>query len=258
MRSIADVALIIHLLKKHYIRKITVSDSSEFLGEILMKHPKLVVVVNHGSQVGAISGLLGLTDQYYQNAGGARRLFGITWRGFYKIPGYRRFVSLLTQVDHEVTFEDAYELLMASDFTDCVIMPEGEFCNFGNGIDVQPFLSPRFIELAIRVSAPVLVVAQKGSEVWSWPVAVNESFMALADWLPENLKKGLRRSRTLNIPKPWRKKLDELRLSFFLYQPRLAEWDLNEDRSKRQRQLEQEANRVRARMQMMVNEMCVD
>ncbi len=258
MRTIADFSLATHLLKKLYIQRTEISSASESLGAILLKYPKLVVAVNHGSQVGALSGLIGLVDQYYQNAGADRRVFGITWRGFYKLPLYKQLFSMVTQVNHALSFDDAFELLAASDFTDCVIMPEGEFCNFGNGLDVQPFLSPKFVELAVRTNVPILVVAQKGSEVWSWPVEVSERFMGLADWLPGNLQKGLKRSRLLNIPKPWRKKLEVLQLSFYLYQPKLTEWDLDRDESKRLHQLQREANKVRARMQLMVNTMVLE
>jgi hypothetical protein len=258
MRSIADFALTTHLLKKLYIHKTATSPSSESLSAILEKYPKLVVVVNHGSQVGALSGLLGLADQYYQHGGANRYPFGITWRGFYKLPGYKQFFSYLTQVDTVISVEDAVKLLTDSEFTDCVIMPEGEYCNFGNGVDVQPFLSPKFIEMAIRAKVPVLVVAQKGAETWSWPVEISNSLMGLADWLPGNLQTGLKRSRMINIPKPWRKKLDVLRMSFYLYQPKLTEWDLDKDEEKRLRQLQIEANKVRSRMQLMVNTLVLE
>jgi hypothetical protein len=258
MRSVADFSLTTHLLKKLYVHKVAISPSSESLSAILEKYPKLVVAMNHGSQVGALSGLLGLVDQYYQHGGANRHPFGITWRGFYKLPGYKQFFSYLTQVDSIINSDDAVKLLTESDFTDCVIMPEGEYCNFGNGIDVQPFLSPKFIELAIRAKTPVLVVAQKGSEVWSWPIEMSDSLMGLADWLPVNLKTGLKRSRILNIPKPWRKKINELRLSFYLYHPKLTEWDLDKDDTKRLRQLKVEANKVRSRMQLMVNTLVLE
>ncbi len=199
-----------------------------------------------------------MIDQYYQNGGANRCPFGITWRGFYKMPLYKQVFSFLTQVDRAVSLADAYDLLANSDFTDCVIMPEGEYCNFGNGVDVQPFLSPKFIELAVRANVPVLVVAQKGSEVWSWPVEVSENLMGFAEWLPGNLQKGLKRSRMLNIPKPWRKKLDNLQLSFYLYQPKLTEWDLDENEERRMRQLQHEASKVRAKMQMMVNTLVLE
>ncbi len=252
MKTIEEFSLTTMLLKQLYIGKVELGDKSQELYRILKKHPKLLVAQNHGSSVGAFAGLVALTDMYHRSGGSDRKMFGVTWRTFYQLPVLRQVFSYLTQVDEAVSFDTAYELLTGSDFSDCCIMPEGELCNFGNGRDVQPFLSPRFIELAIKAKVPVLVVSHLGSENWSWAVEVDKKYQDLLRWLPHNMKKAFKDSGLINIPKPYRKKLDKLYISFYLYQPRLTEWDLSEDSEERQQQLWSEANWVRKKMQMMI------
>jgi len=258
MRTIDEFNFPVQLLKKLYINKIVVGKKSQDLSRILKKHPKLLVAVSHGPVVGALSGFASIVEQFQKNSGYNRKPFGIAWRGFYQIPGTKQLFSYMTQVKSGLNFDESINLLTESDFTDCFMMPEGELCLFGNGLDIQPFLSPRFIELAIKANIPVLVAAQKGAENWAWPVNVNEKYHSLFNWLPKNMKNGLKQSSLLNIPKPLYKKVNSLYVSFYLYQPTISEWDLSDDKEERKEQLWNEANRVRAKMQKMVNELVAE
>lgn len=253
VRCFEDYELSLNVLKQLYVDRVVLSEKSQDVARVLKKHPKLVVALNHGSMVGAMAGLMGMCDVYLKHAGGQRRPFGITWRNFYKLPGSRQLFAYLTQVNEGVNFSTAMKLLGDENFTDCCIMPEGELCNFGNGLDVQPFLSPRFIELAIRTNVPVLVLAHVGSEQWSYPMQIPDSLLGVGRLLPGNMQRALERSRTLCVPKLLRRKLPNLYMSAALYQPRITEWDLAEDEDERMQQLWQEANKVRALMQKMIN-----
>mgnify|MGYP000267550849 CR=1 FL=1 len=251
MRTVDEFSLTTSLLKKFYLNKISVSEKSQDLTKILKKHPKLVVALNHGPMAGALAGLVGIADMLQKHGGSSRTPFGITWRTFYQLPVSKQIFTYLTQVDRGLSFDDASSLLSDSGFTDCFIMPEGELCNFGNGLDIQPFLSPRFIELAIQNDIPILVVTHQGSEKWAWPMTIKDQYKSLFSWLPQNMKAVFDKSSIISIPKPFKQKLN-LTISFYLYQPKLTKADLKKDKEARLEQLTAESNHVRERMQRMV------
>jgi len=252
MKTIQEYTFTLSILKKLYLEHIVISDTSEDLSKILITHPKLVIALNHGHMTGALAGLIGVSEMFQQHGGSTRTPFGITWRTFYQLPVSKQIFSYLTQVDKGIGFEDANDLLKNSGFSDCFIMPEGELCNFGDGLKIQPFLSPRFIELAIRNNLPVLIVAHQGSENWAWPVKIKKRYRPLLSWLPKNMKEGFNYSGIISIPKPFKAKISELYMSFYLYQPSLKEKDLEKDKDKRMIQLTTEADKVRTKMQAMM------
>jgi len=258
MKSIDQFRLPTAVLKRLYLNKIIVSEKSQDLGRIIKKHPKLVIALNHGPMAGALAGLIGVTEMFLKHGGATRRPFGITWRGFYDFPISKQVLAYLTQVDKGVNFDEASHLLTNTEFTDCFIMPEGELCNVGNGLNIQAFLSPRFIELAIRSQTPVLIVAHQGSEDWAWPVPVHDKLKPLLKWLPKNIKDSFDDSGIISIPKPFRKKLDKLYMSFHLYRPKLDAADLASDMNERMIQLNIEAEKVRKKMQKMVNQLSLE
>jgi len=255
MKTVDEFGLAIAFLKKLYINKIVVSEKSQDLAKILKKHPKLIVALNHGPMAGALTGLIGTTDMFQKYGGSERVPFGLTWRTFYQLPITKQVMTYLTQVDRGLNFDDASRLLSESKFTDCFIMPEGELCNFGNGIDLQPFLSPRFIELAIRNNAPILVVVHQGAENWAWPITIKDKYKPLLNWLPQNMKDSFEKSSVISIPKPFKRKLNNVYMSFYLYQPKLNESDLKEDMEQRSEQLTVESNKVRGKMQTMIKQL---
>ncbi len=258
MKSINQFRLTTAALKRLYLDKIIISENSQNLNLILKRNPKLVIALNHGPMAGALAGLIGIADVFQINGGGTRIPFGITWRNFYDFPVTKQILSYLTQVDKGVNVDEASHLLSNTEFTDCFIMPEGELCNFGNGLDIQPFLSPRFIELAIRSNTPVLITAHQGSENWAWPLSINNKLKPLFKWLPKNMQDSFDESGIISIPKPYRRKLGKLYMSFYLYRPKLKSTDLAEEMNERLKQLNVEADKVRKQMQKMVTQLSLE
>lgn len=252
MRTVENYQTTKTILKKLYIKKVSLANCSEDLGEILEHHPKLIIALNHGPMMGALAGLVGLVDSMSAANGGQRIPFGITWRKFYELPVTKQILSFLTQIDHGVGFDEACQLLQEKNFSDCVIMPEGELCNFGDGLEVLPFLSPRFIELAIVNRCPVLIGVHQGSEKWAWPIKLDVRLRPLFRWLPVHMKESIERSRTLSIPKPLKRKIDCLYMSFALFQPSYTLETLSQNPEERARQLQQEAEKVREKMKQMM------
>jgi len=258
MKTIEEFGLANEVLKKLYISNVVISEQSQDLGVILKKHPKLVIALNHGPMAGALTGLIGLVDMFLKNGGAKRIPFGLTWRTFYEIPVTKQIFTYLTQVDHGLSFESASSLLSDNDFTDCFIMPEGELCNFGNGVDLQPFLSPRFVELAIRNNIPILVVVHQGAENWAWPLKINDKYKGLFNWLPNNMKDSFDQSGIISIPKPLKRKLNKVFMSVCLHKPSLKLTDLKEDKDQRLIQLTAESNKIRTKMEKMIAQVKIE
>lgn len=255
MKSVAEFKLGTEILKKLYLNEVVEGHTSQDLSKILDENPKLVVALNHGPVSGAIAGILGFNMMLEKHGGHERKPFGLTWRTFYDLPISKHFAKYVTQVDKGVNFDEANALLSNGGFTDCFIMPEGELCNFGDGEYVHPFLSPRFVELAILNECPVLVGVHLGSEEWARPVAVNDQFKPLFNWLPKNMKRRFNQTGTVSVPKMIKKKLNSLYMSFFLYEPGFTADELSDDKAERTHQLKYEAEQVRARMQTMIGEL---
>ncbi|WP_097462032.1 lysophospholipid acyltransferase family protein [Mangrovitalea sediminis] len=250
-RSLSDYRVWIDRLRPWLVRDVTVVDEQPPLQQVFRQHPQLLIILNHGPMLGPVPVLLAVADQALQAGGEERRPFGITWRGFYKIPVYRRLIQWLTQVGAAVSVDKAVELLADGSFTDCCIMPEGELCNVGNGVDVQPFLSPRFVEVAVRAGVPVLLVAHHGAGQLGRPLPVDPALLGLFRWMPGHLFSALQRSRTLSIPWLLQPRVKRLWLSFELCELAVGQEDLEAaDAGER---IDGEARRLRARLQMMVN-----
>ncbi|MBU6950473.1 hypothetical protein [Hahella sp. HN01] len=254
MRTIEELALANELMKWAYVKKLTLHPDSEDLSAILEQHPKLVVAMNHGPALGALAAAIALMHAYLRSGGEERVPFALTWRGYYQAPVLKQFFTMLTQVDRALSFNDVLRLMRASRYTDCLIMPEGENCSFGDGLNVQPFLSPRFIELSLRSRAPLLLCLHQGAESWARSVRIPPWLLGVGRLLPRNMEQRLRDSRMLSIPR-FPRKLSNLNVMFRLYHPRLLEKDLSDDASIRTRQLWQEAWQIHAVMQSHIEKM---
>lgn len=250
-RSLSQYRSWIDRLLPWAAQKISVVEEKPSLRRVLREHPQLMVILNHGPMLGPVPVLLAVADQILRAGGEARRPFGIAWRGFYRIPVYRRLTQWMTQVGAAVSVDEAVDMLLEHHFTDCCIMPEGELCNVGNGVDVQPFLSPRFVEIAVRAGVPVLLVAHHGSEQLARSVPVDPALVGLFRWLPGHLFSALQRSRTLSVPWLLQPRVAHLRLSFELCELELTAQDLAAPDA--ESRIDAEARRLRARLQMMVN-----
>lgn len=253
MRTVKDFHFVKRLLKTLYIKDVVIAKSSEDLDTILAQEPRLIIALNHGPMMGALAGLVGLADSMQKHGGEKRSPFGITWRKFYELPIAKQLLSFLTQINHGVGFDEACVLLQAEGFTDCVIMPEGELCNFGDGVAVLPFLSPRFIELALVNQCPVLIAVHHGSDRWAMPIKLDRRLEPLFKWLPQHMHETIKHSRTLSIPKPFKKKIPKLYMSFARYQPSLSLKTLSDNKEQRNQQLHKEAEIVRDKMKKMIS-----
>lgn len=227
------------------------------LTELLEQNPRLVVVFNHASPLSWLPAISLLTAHVCAKGGAERKPMGVMDRFFYSVPGLRAVAHQLTQSDHPMGFEELVAKFRTSQGSDIVIFPEGSNCFFGDPFEVQPFRSPRFVELAVRTSTPILLCAHRGSEVWAQAVAVPGELHSLLDFLPavvrHFLSDRIKETGLLTIPKiPSR--LEHFEMLCELYVPILKESELSSNKEVASEQIRVEANLVHTKLQKMLAE----
>ena len=228
----------------------------EDLATIVSGHPRLLVVMNHGPMLGPAPALTAMVRTMAHNGGGERIPFGVAWRGFYRLPGLGRLASRLTQVAGETGVEAVVERLTSGPFNDCVLMPEGELCNAGNGVDVQPFRSHRFVEVAARAGVPILLLAHSGSERLGHPVAVPAAASGLVGRLPEHMRRAISQSGVVSLPWVFSGRITRLGLACELVEPGINGAALEQPDAAQQTAVA--ARRIRARLQRLVNRLVLE
>ncbi len=231
--------------------------SSPSLREILDQNPRLVVAFNHASPLSWLPAIALLTAHVCARGGGGRRPMGVMDKFFFAVPGFRTIAQQLTQSDHPLNFEELVEKFRAKEGTDIVLFPEGSNCFFGDPTDLQPFRSPRFIELSIRTSTPILLCAHRGSENWGVSLPVPKDVFALIDHLPkfaaDFLGARLKQTGHFTLPLlPLPMESFDMRCELFV--PALAEADLSDDPEECRSQVRAEADRVHKRLQQMLEQ----
>jgi len=254
MRSVKDFSLLAGAMTKALAKKISFHTNSDNMSEILAKHPKLIVALNHGPMLGPLASTITLNKLYMENGGNNRKPIVIMWRLFYQIPLYKYAIQYLTQVDRGLNFSEFLGKMEDEGFTDLFVKPEGENCNYGDGLEIQPFLSPRFVEFALRLNTPILVMVHQGSENWAKTLPVSKHLDPLLKKLPKKSYERIKETRILSVPFLV-KRLKELKVMYKLYQPQITAKDLNVNLDTRKALLQKESDNVRELMQSMIEEL---
>lgn len=230
--------------------------SESSLAEVLEKNPRLVVAFNHASPLSWLPAIALLTAHTCARGGGNRRPMGVMDKFFFAVPGFRTIAQQLTQSDRPLAFEELVERFKTKAGTDIVLFPEGSNCFFGNPENLQPFRSPRFVELAIRTQTPILLCAHRGSENWAVTLPVPEEVLGLIDLLPKFASDflGARLKQTGAfalplLPLP----MDRFEMHCELYHPTLREEELSEEDEVCREQVRAEADQVHKKLQSMLD-----
>lgn len=226
------------------------------LPEILKANPRLMVIMNHGPALGPAPALVAWVQSMVAAGGGDRVPFGITWRGFYRLPVIRTLARRLTQSTADMDVDAAVERLVSGPFTDCCIMPEGELCNAGNGIDVQPFLSHRFIEIAVRAGVPVLLFAHTGTDRLARTLPAPDAATALVGRFSDPLRQAIGQTGALSVPWLFSGRIPQLGLACELYQPEIGPEELKAGSGPAR--VSEAGRQVRARLQRLVNRLALE
>lgn len=217
--------------------------------EVFRPEQKVVTILNHSTPLSWLPAICLLVQKICSGGGGTRVPVGVMDKFFFKVPFFKPVAEYLTQFEVFPSFEDIIRKAEGG-YTDVAIFPEGSNCFFGEGETIQPFRSPRFIELALKMRARIYLAVHRGSEDWALALDLkskNIPFQAyLPGWLNEKIKKG----GFFVIPTV-PKKIPHFRMVCDFYEPQIRLEDLSTKRSERMRQLWDEAERVRCRMQQM-------
>jgi len=209
--------------------------------------------MNHGPMAGPVAGSIAMMDQYSKNGGSQRVPMIIAWRGFYHIPVVKHLIRYMSQVKMPFNLDGFVKQMAEKGVTDLFVMPEGENCTYGNGLDIEPFLSPRFIEMALKTGTPILIAVHTGSEQWSNIVPVSQKLNPLLKFLPKKSYQRIKETGKINIAPMRLTSISDLQVSFRLYQPEMTLSDL--EKENKWELLQNESDKVRDMMQCQVDQM---
>lgn len=250
IRTLSELAALGRPLQKLFFRQLTLHGDTAALQQTLSTAPHLVIVLNHGPMLAPAAALLGIQEVLCRHGGGHRRVLGVTWKHFYKLPLLKHVFAYVTQTKRGLNVEELVARLNDGRFHDILIMPEGENCNFGDGETVQPFLSPRFVEIALRTGAPILIATHRGGRYWSRYLPGAGRYLARLPRLPERVTRLAAEAGGVNVPRLRGSALADYPWTVELYHPALtlAAFEAVAEPQKAA-VLMAEAEQVRARMQ---------
>lgn len=204
------------------MEKVTVVVGRSVLERAVREEPRLVIVANHGPPHVPLVGMCAVARCMMEAGHGGRRPLAIAFRAFYRVPGVRSFFAYVTQLPQPLPFEGILEHFEGHGFNDLCVIPEGQNSVFGAPGDIRAFTSPRFVELAVRLRAPILVAIGVGMEAWARPTPLPDFSLVepAIRWVSPGLAHALHSERTLCLPISM-KKIPELAYGFELHRPRL-------------------------------------
>ena len=222
------------------------------MGQLFDDNPRLIHCIQHGRLFSWLLVASVLTTEAIRAGGGRRTPLGVAHRVFDRIPLALPMLNRFIPNAGILGFEELVESFGRGPFTDLAVSPEGDNCNFGNGVDVEPFRSPRFVELALRCDAPLLLIVHNGTASWGHELKLSEGNSALR-LLPYGV--GERAIERGHVVLPLVRRTPRFELKYALYHPTLRADELSEDPDERREQLWVEAHAVRQTMQRMVDSM---
>jgi 1-acyl-sn-glycerol-3-phosphate acyltransferase len=225
-------------------------ESNPPLSEIL-KSDRLVVAMSHATPLSWIPAMSLLSIETENAGGGGRMPYGVVDRWMFSNPMTRGIAEYVTQSDRPLNFDELVEKFQSSQQADLVIFPEGANSFFSNVHEVHQFRSPRFIEIAMKANAPILMAVHKGSEGWSLPLQIPKEIGNYLAPISKFFSEKILKSDGLNIPL-WPQKMDRFAMRCEQYKPTIEYHELPNEPAQRRQQLETEAEKIRVRMNEML------
>lgn len=250
---------ILRLCRRLFIKNVHFRDGLPW-EEYLRTEKRALIVVNHGPIIGPFLWVIALFPRIVDLGYGHLRYSAIAHPIIRNLPLFERVVGFEQRKGDRLRTTDYVELFKTDQLNILSVAPEGEYSLYGNGVDIQPFRSPRSLEIALRGDCRIVLAVCRGLEHWQRNISIRE------DW-----RKRLVKVLALKIP--FLDKLDERALEsaerlsisgFFgripdvyvaseLYEPELKVEDLAEHRATRDEQLWREAERMRGEMIRMLD-----
>ena len=222
------------------------------LHEILKREPKLLWISTHGPTLGAIALIAAIRKIGPENGAKDRIMLIVAERTLYDNPLGKQLAIYLSQMRQPMSLEEITTCMKNSPANDLLIAPEGGNSLFGDGVAVQPFRSPKFVEIAVRNNMPMVLYAHRGAEIWGKRRLYKKRWCKFYNILfSQHLHKKFKENGWIfHITFPRRVPL--FRIFLKLYFPELKAEALSEDEDLKMMQLWQEADKVKDQMQKMV------
>jgi hypothetical protein len=226
---------------------------------VLQEHPRLIMTVMHGGVISWLPLALAMIRATL-DVDPERRMAGTMHPIAWKIPGLRQLAAALSGSAQPYTYPELLAGLTAGQRVDYYAFPESEYCLYGDLAEVKPLRFHGFVELSVRAQVPLLLVAHKGSEGWYLPIDMSGRLFSLVEALPpsafesvelnkDNCLEQVKTYHHVNVPLPVRRV--PLDIAFELYHPTHFATGLAEGFKERRRQLADEGERVRERLQAL-------
>lgn len=230
--------------------------------ENFQREEQAMVVLSHGPIFGPLAWVITILPRVTDLGFGHLIYTGIAHPIVSNIPIFERIVGFQKSGGKRLTVDDYVALFKSGRLNLLSVSPEGEFSLYGNGVDIQPFRSPRALEIALRVNCPIILIVGKGFEVWQRPLDIRARWRkALVKWLAlkipflDRLDEGaLDGADTLSLTGIFQR-IPHFHVYSKRYEPKLTGQELSREKETRDRQLWAEADRMRLEMMAMMEEL---
>lgn len=223
---------------------------------------KTLLVISHGPPFGPILYLSAMIPYFDDNGCGDISFSIIPHPILHRLPVTFNACSLPAGFKRRYSVVDYVSAFKDDNLDALVVAPEGEYCLYGNGIDIQPFRSPRSIEIALKADCEIVLSVASGFESWQKNIDIKSPFRRLLvktlGFPPPRLfivdEEHFEKAETFSMQLPPRRIKDFYVYSKF-YKPLLKADDLSDDEDIKIKQLWTEAERMREEMQKMADEL---
>ncbi|MBT3219814.1 MAG: hypothetical protein HN348_12050 [Proteobacteria bacterium] len=250
---------LIRVCRRLFIRNVHFRDGMPW-DDYFKTESKALIVASHGPIIGPFLWVMALFPRIVDEGYGHLTYSAISHPLIRNIPVFARMVGYEKRGGRRLRTDDYIALFESGKLNILSVAPEGEYSLYGNGLDIQPFRSPRSLEIALRANCRIVLMVACGFERWQRNVSIGSG-------------RRKRLTKAIGLRIPFVNKLDEqaleaahqlsvsgmfgrihdIYIASELYEPELTAADLAGDRATRDEQLWVEANRMRQQMIRMVD-----
>jgi hypothetical protein len=251
----------VRILRRILIRKVHFFDGMPWK-DYFETDDKALIVFNHGPSIGPLVWVLSLFPRVVDMGYGHLHYSAIAHPIISNVPFFARMVGFEKRGGARLGVEDYVDLFNANKLNLLSVTPEGEFSLYGNGVDVQPFRSPRGLEIALRAKCRIILVVGKGFESWQRNISIEAAWKKrIFRWMAMKLpfvdrldETALAQAEQLSISGILGR-IPDFYVSSAVYEPRLTLETLSRNKKTRTRQLWTEADRMRQEMIVMLDDL---
>lgn len=241
-----------------FIRKVHFIDGFPWK-EYFETEQRALIVANHGPIIGPFVWVIALFPRIVDLGYGHFTYSAIAHPIIRNIPIFARIVGFERKEGKRLRTADYISLFEEGRLNILSVAPEGEYSLYGNGVDIQPFRSPRSLEIALEADCRIILVVGKGFERWQRSVAIDTSWrkrlvkrLALKIPFLEGLdENALETAAQLSVSGIFGR-IPDFYVASEVYEPELTGAMLARDRAARDEQLWVEADRMRLQMERML------